>query len=237
MNAVANAPTTAPVAAAAADLTKLNATQLRDLLTDLRNQELDLDDKELTANQKQQAAVIKQIRDLKATRTGELNKIAAAIKAQGFTVQELFADEAFSHFSDDEISTEAKARGLTTGKAAKTATGEAKPKQEKVARVFESDKNPIFIDIPRAADDHQRVTDVVIHQGRTNEFYQGKQIFASIGKPAQRLKGKDAAETEKNLTKFIVKEAEAYAKTEAGKAELKKIAEFVFNYVDPKAKA
>lgn len=236
MNAVANAPVAATTTAAQ-DLTKLNATQLRDLLTDLRNAELDLDDKELTANQKQQAAVIKQIRDLKATRTGELTKIAAAIKAQGFTVQELFADEAFSHFSDDEITAEAKARGLTTGKAAKAASGEAKPKQEKVARVFESDKNPIFIDIPRAADDHQRVTDVVIHQGRTNEFYQGKQIFASIGKPAQRLKGKDAAETEKNLSKFIVKEAEAYAKTDAGKAELKKIAEFVFNYVDPKAKA
>lgn len=232
MNAVANAPVAATTAAQ--DLTKLNATQLRDLLNDLRNAELDLDDKELAANQKQQAAVIKQIRDLKATRTTELTKIAAAIKAQGFTVQELFADEAFSHFSDDEIMAEAKARGLTTGKAA---SGKGKSKQEKVARVFESDNNPIFIDIPRAADDHQRVTDVVIHQGRTNEFYQGKQIFASIGKPAQRLKGKDVAETEKNLSKFIVKEAEAYAKTEAGKAELKKIAEFVFNYVDPKAKA
>ncbi|MCP3658536.1 MAG: hypothetical protein GY734_21975 [Herbaspirillum sp.] len=231
MNAVANAPVATP-----ADLTKMNATQLRDLLNDLRNAELDLDDKELTANQKQQAAVIKQIRDLKATRTTELTKIAAAIKAQGFGIKELFADAPFAEFTNEELMDEVKARGLTTGKAAKAASGEAKPKQEKVARVFESDKNPIFIDIPRAADDHQRVTDVVIHQGRTNEFYQGKQIFASIGKPAQRLKGKDVAETEKNLTKFIVKEAEAYAKTEAGKAELKKIAEFVFNYVDPKAK-
>ena len=234
MNAVTNAPVATP--AAAADLTKMNATQLRDLLNDLRNAELDLDDKELAANQKQQAAVIKQIRDLKATRTTELTKIAAAIKAQGFGIKELFADAPFAEFTNEELMDEVKARGLTTGKAAKAASGEAKPKQEKVARVFESDKNPIFIDIPRAADDHQRVTDVVIHQGRTNEFYQGKQIFASIGKPAQRLKGKDAAETEKNLTKFIVKEAEAYAKTEAGKAELKKIAEFVFNYVDPKAK-
>lgn len=232
MNAVTNAPVATP-----ADLTKMNATQLRDLLNDLRNAELDLDDKELTANQKQQAAVIKQIRDLKATRTTELTKIAAAIKAQGFGIKELFADAPFAEFTNEELMDEVKARGLTTGKAAKAASGEAKPKQEKVARVFESDKNPIFIDIPRAADDHQRVTDVVIHQGRTNEFYQGKQIFASIGKPAQRLKGKDAAETEKNLSKFIVKEAEAYAKTEAGKAELKKIAEFVFNYVDPKAKA
>ena len=235
MNAVANAPVAATTTAAQ-DLTKLNATQLRDLLNDLRNAELDLDDKELTANQKQQAAVIKQIRDLKATRTGELTKIAAAIKAQGFGIKELFADAPFAEFTNEELMDEVKARGLTTGKAAKAASGEAKPKQEKVARVFESDKNPIFIDIPRAADDHQRVTDVVIHQGRTNEFYQGKQIFASIGKPAQRLKGKDVAETEKNLSKFIVKEAEAYAKTEAGKAELKKIAEFVFNYVDPKAK-
>lgn len=215
----------------------MNATQLRDLLNDLRNAELDLDDKELAANQKQQAAVIKQIRDLKATRTTELTKIAAAIKAQGFGIKELFADAPFAEFTNEELMDEVKARGLTTGKAAKAASGEAKPKQEKVARVFESDKNPIFIDIPRAADDHQRVTDVVIHQGRTNEFYQGKQIFASIGKPAQRLKGKDVAETEKNLSKFIVKEAEAYAKTDAGKAELKKIAEFVFNYVDPKAKA
>lgn len=235
MNAVANAPVAATTTAAQ-DLTKLNATQLRDLLNDLRNAELDLDDKELAANQKQQAAVIKQIRDLKATRTGELTKIAAAIKAQGFGIKELFADAPFAEFTNEELMDEVKARGLTTGKAAKAASGEAKPKQEKVARVFESDKNPIFIDIPRAADDHQRVTDVVIHQGRTNEFYQGKQIFASIGKPAQRLKGKDVAETEKNLSKFIVKEAEAYAKTEAGKAELKKIAEFVFNYVDPKAK-
>ena len=235
MNAVTNAPVATP--AAAADLTKMNATQLRDLLNDLRNAELDLDDKELAANQKQQAAVIKQIRDLKATRTTELTKIAAAIKAQGFGIKELFADAPFAEFTNEELMDEVKARGLTTGKAAKAASGEAKPKQEKVARVFESDKNPIFIDIPRAADDHQRVTDVVIHQGRTNEFYQGKQIFASIGKPAQRLKGKDVAETEKNLSKFIVKEAEAYAKTEAGKAELKKIAEFVFNYVDPKAKA
>ena len=235
MNAVANAPVAATTTAAQ-DLTKLNATQLRDLLNDLRNAELDLDDKELAANQKQQAAVIKQIRDLKATRTGELTKIAAAIKAQGFGIKELFADAPFAEFTNEELMDEVKARGLTTGKAAKVA-GESKPKQEKVARVFESDKNPIFIDIPRAADDHQRVTDVVIHQGRTNEFYQGKQIFASIGKPAQRLKGKDVAETEKNLSKFIVKEAEAYAKTEAGKAELKKIAEFVFNYVDPKAKA
>ena len=237
-----NATTTAPVAnETVADIKKMDDTELRALLNKLRDDEFDLADKELAANQKQQAAVVAQIRDLKATRTNELTKIAEAIKSQGFSVKEIFGSNALSLFSSEELTAEAQSRGLFTAKAAKTegkAEGEKKTRGPIVPKVFASDNNPVFIDIPKATDDHQRVVDVVIKQGRINEPYNGKSgpAFASIGKPALRVKGTDIAETEKNLAKFVVQESKEFAKSPVGKAELTKIATAIFNYVDPKAK-
>lgn len=233
-----NATTTAPVAnETVADIKKMDATELRALLTKLRDDEFDLADKELAANQKQQAAVVAQIRELKATYNTELTKVAEAVKSQGFSIKEIFGSNALSLFSSEELTAEAQSRGLFTAKAPKTPKAEGE-KKTRAPIVRKSDSNPVFIDIPKHTDDHQKVVDVVIKQGRINEFYNGKSgpALASIGKPALRVKGKDIAETEKNLAKFIVQESKEFAKTPEGKAELTKIATAIFNYVDSKAK-
>lgn len=211
--------TTAPVA----DLNKMNANDLRDYLNGLRNQELDIEnEKELAANQKQQAAVVAKIRELKASRTTELTKIAEAIKTQGFTVQELFAEAAFSYFSDDEIAAEAKARGLTTGKtAAKGATGESKTRKTPESREYASSKNPILLVAPRIATDHHKTIDTVLHQGRVNE-----NPFA-VSTPLLRAAGKDEKATVANLLKLVKPESAEYAKSEAGQAELNKLAKLI----------
>jgi predicted XRE-type DNA-binding protein len=213
-----NAVATAPVA----DLNKMNVNDLRDYLNGLRSQELEIEnDKELAANQKQQAAVVAKIRELKANRAGELTKIAEVIKAQGFTVQELFADEAFSYFSDDEIAAEAKARGLTTGKTVKAATGESKTRKAPESREYASSKNPVFLVAPRIDSDHHKTIDTVLHQGRVNE-----NPFA-VSTPLLRAAGKDEKATIANLLKLVKPESADYAKSEAGQAELAKLAKFI----------
>lgn len=225
--------------AAKFDLKKANATQLNDHLADLQAKAADHNtpDAELDKVHQDITATFAAIRNLKKTRSAELDGIKAKQDIFGFSIKEIFGDNALTKFSDHELTLEAQHRGLFKPKAEKAATGD-KPKQEKKDRVFESDKNPVFIRVPRNADDHQRTADVVIHQGRTKEFYQGKQIFAAIGIPLQRLKGKDVKETERNIAKFIEDNADnkKYAESPDGKAELTKIAEFTFNYVDPKKK-
>lgn len=214
MNATATA---APVA----DLNTMNVNDLRDYLNGLRNQELDLEnEKDLAANQKQQAAVVAKIRELKQNRNTELTKIAAAIKSQGFTVQELFTDSPLSQFSDDEIAAEAKARGLTTGKTAKTA-GEAKSRKTPESREYASSKNPVLLVAPRIATDHHKTIDTVLHRGRVNE-----NPFA-VSTPLLRAAGKDEKATVANLLKLVKPESKEYADSDAGKAELAKLAKLI----------
>lgn len=195
-------------------------------------------DNELTAIHKEIADLYAAIRNVKKSRVSELDGIKAKLTTFDFSIKEIFGDNALTLFGDHEITAEAQSRGLFTAKAATKTDKEKKERGPIVAKVFESDKNPVFIKVLRDKDDHQRVVDVVIHQGRINEFYNGKSgpAFAAIGKPLLRLKGKDIPETEKNLSKFVQDESKEFAKTAAGKTELTKIATAVFNYVDPKAR-
>jgi len=130
-----------------------------------------------------------------------------------------------SLITKDVIAEAAKHLNLLKGSQVQTSAGE-KPRKESTPKTFASSANPVFIKIPRLDTDHQRTSDVIIHQGRTNEFYSGKKIFGPLSKPLARVKGKDEKETEANLAKYVVDEE--YAKTEAGKTELKKIAAEVF---------
>ena len=87
-----------------------------------------------------------------------------------------------------------------------------------------SDENPAFIVIPRKDDDHPRVADVVIKQGRANEAIKNsKAMFTILPKNLEILVGATVEETIENLTPFA---DNTYLATEDGKAEMKKIAEF-----------
>ncbi|MGF6276426.1 hypothetical protein ABIB38_004841 [Massilia sp. UYP11] len=103
------------------------------------------------------------------------------------------------------------------------------------SKVFKSDSNPVFIEIPKAATDGTLVKNEVIRQGRTLELRSGRNIFGPMKVVMLRTKGATLAETEKNLAAHIVDEA--YGKTEEGKTELKKIAAEVFASKPKKAPA
>jgi hypothetical protein len=233
------------VAAPAVDITKMNTADLRDYLNGLRTTEQDLDDdKELAANQKQQAAVVRQIRDLKNARMGELTKVADAIKSHAFSVKELFGEDAHKHFSDEDFAAAAATRGYSKGKPAKAkaeGTDEKKERAAAVTKSFPSDRKPILLTVPKVAGGKGPATDWVVRQGRINEPYNGKSgpAFASIPKAGMLLKGATIAETEKKLSEYLTKDdvTKEYVKTAEGKAELTKIATAIFNYVPPVKKA
>lgn len=210
--------------------------QLQTRLVELQAQMVSLDTtpEQLATIQKEMMAVVEQIRGLKTSRGKDLETIVASIKAHTFSIKEIFGDNAIEKFSDVELTQEAQKRGLFTAKVSTEEKGSDKPRKTAVPKVFVSDSNPILLHIPKQADDHQRVVDVEIKQGRANEFYTGKAMFApgNLPKPLLRCKGKDAKETKKNLEKFVVSESKDYANKDA---ELTKIAEVVFAFV-PKEK-
>lgn len=210
--------------------------QLQTRLVELQAQMVSLDTtpEQLATVQKEMMAVVDQIRGLKTSRGKDLETIVASIKAHTFSIKEIFGDNAIEKFSDVELTQEAQKRGLFTAKVSTEEKGSDKTRKPAVPKVFVSDSNPILLHIPKQADDHQRVVDVEIKQGRANEFYTGKAMFApgNLPKPLLRCKGKDAKETKKNLEKFVVAESKAY---EHKDAELTKIAEVVFAFV-PKEK-
>lgn len=211
--------------------------QLQSRLVELQSQMVSLDTtpEQLATIQKEMMAVVDEIRGLKANRGKDLANIVSSIKAHTFSIKEIFGDNAIEKFSDVELTQEAQKRGLFTTKAeSDKEKGSEKPRKPAVPKVFASDSNPVLLHIPRQADDHQRVADVVLNQGRANEFYVGKAMFApgNLPKPLFRCKGKDVKETKKNLEKFVVAESKAY---EHKDAELTKIAEVVFAFV-PKEK-
>ena len=221
-NAPVAAPTVAPTAAAdpVADIKTMNATELRAFLNVLRNDEFDLADKELAANQKQQAAVVAQIRELKANRSTELTKIADAIKAQGFSVKELFSDDAIKLFTNEELLAEAKVRGISTGKVPKADGAAATPKAPKAPKAWES--NDVLLIAPKGpTDTHHKDKDAVIRQGQV------KVAGFSVNKPLLRVAGKDANETIANLMKLVQPESAEFAKSADGKAELERIAKYI----------
>lgn len=111
--------------------------------------------------------------------------------------------------------------------------------QKKLLKTFASDNNPLFIVVPRQDNDHSIVREVQIRQGRANEFYMGKAMFASLGKPILRLKYKDSNTDGEpdtinaivsKLQTFVVSESKSFLITDQGRDELMKIAEFVFNF-------
>jgi hypothetical protein len=210
--------------------------QLQSRLVELQVQMVSLDTtpEQLATVQKEMMAVVDQIRGLKASRGKDLETIVASIKAHTFSIKEIFGDNAIEKFSDVELTQEAQKRGLFTAKVSTEEKGSDKPRKPAVPKVFASDSNPILLHIPKQADDHQRVVDVEIKQGRANEFYTGKAMFApgNLPKPLLRCKGKDVKETKKNLENFVVAESKDYANKDA---ELTKIAEVVFAFV-PKEK-
>lgn len=217
-----NAPVAAPTVAPApvADIKTMNATELRAFLNVLRNDEFDLADKELAANQKQQAAVVAQIRELKANRNTELTKIADAIKAQDFSVKELFGDEAIKLFTNEELLAEAKVRGISTGKAPKAEGTAATPKEPKAPKAWES--NEILLIAPKGPmDTHHKDKDAVIRQGQV------KVAGFSVNKPLLRVAGKDAEETIANLMKLVQPASADFVKSDDGKAELARIAKYI----------
>lgn len=212
MNAnVKTAPTVAPVAAPGADLKNMNSDELRAMLNVLRNNEIDLEDKELATNQKQQTAVVARIRELKANKAADLTKIAQAIKDQGFKVHELFSDSDIVAYATD--------KGLLTAKPTKVKRAGAGNSTAKTPNASES--NAVFLIAPKVDGDHHRTVDTVHRQGRANE-----NPF-SITTPLLRAAGKDADDTIKNLTKLVQPESAEYAKSDAGKAELAKIAKLI----------
>lgn len=202
----------APVAPTTAETNKLNVEQLTEMLNNLRKQELDLEEKDVPANQKQQAELIKKIREIKSTRISELTKISKAIKDFKFSVKELFAESAISHFSDDEILAEVKNRKIGS-----------KPKATKKSIAYESEKNPVLLTAPRIDSDHHKTIDTILHRGRVYE-----NPFA-VSTPLLREAGKDIAETVKNLLNRVDKSSLDYVKTDAGKAELEKLAKLIMN--------
>lgn len=211
--------------------------QLQSRLVELQSQMVSLDTtpEQLATIQKEMMAVVDEIRGLKASRGKDLANIVSSIKAHTFSIKEIFGDNAIEKFSDVELTQEAQKRGLFTAKVeSDKEKGSDKPRKPAVPKVFASDSNPVLLHIPKQADDHQRVVDVEIKQGRANEFYTGKAMFApgNLPKPLLRCKGKDAKETKKNLEKFVVSESKDYANKDA---ELTKIAEVVFAFV-PKEK-
>lgn len=223
---VKTAPTVAPVAAPGADLKNMNSDELRAMLNVLRNNEIDLEDKELATNQKQQTAIVARIRELKANKVAELTKIAEAIKTQGFKVHELFNDSDIVAYATD--------KGLLTAKATKSPKA---PKADGATKVPKaSDNNQIFLTVPKQAGGKGPATDWVVRQGRIDEPQNGKSgtPFATIPKAAVALKGVDVTTTEKNLAQHLNKDAAnlEYAKSPKGKAELTKIAEFIFKYAN-----
>ena len=213
------------------DITKANATQLTERLNTLQQQAADVDtpDADLPKINKEIADIFGAIRNQKKSRNSEILAIQAKLTQFSFTIQEIYGDNAIELFSDSEITEYAKSKGLFNAKA-KVENKETKPRKPAEKKVFASDANPVLLTIPRLADDHQRVSDVVIHQGRANEFYTGKSMFAvgSLPKPLLRTKGKDVKETKKNLEKHVADGSKSYAHKDA---ELTKIAEVVFNFV------
>lgn len=217
-----NAPT------AKFDLKKANAASLNDHLADLQTKAADHNtpDAELDKIHQEITATYAAIRSLKKNREGELTDLQTKIKTNTFSIKELFGDHALDLFSDHELTLAAQSRGLFKAKAEKPESkGKAAPK------VFPSDSNPIFIKVAKVAGGKGPATDWIVKQGRVNEFYNGKSgnAFASIPKAALLLKGKDVATTEKNLAAHIQDESKKFAETDAGKAELRKIATELFN--------
>ena len=156
--------------------------------------------------------------------------IEAAVKALAGTNRPFSANDMKKLIDNSLISKEviaevAQQLNLIKGSQGQ-ANGSERTRKESTPKVFASSSNPVFIKIPRLETDHKRTSDVIIHQGRANEYYQGKKIFGPLSKPLARIKGKDEKETEAKLMEYVVDKA--YAKTEAGQAELKKIAGEIF---------
>jgi len=212
------------------DITKANATQLTERLNTLQQQAADVDtpDADLPKINKEIADIFGAIRNQKKSRNSEILAIQGKLKQFSFTIQEIYGDNAIELFSDSEITEYAKSKGLFTAKVAKADKGD-KPKKDKTTVTFDSDVNPEFIHIPKLPEESGVVKPFIVKQGRADETYlKTNKMFATLGKPALRCKGKDITETEKNLLEYADK---AYAKTAKGKAELAKVAKFIFEYV------
>lgn len=226
-----NAPT------AKFDLKKANATQLNDHLNALQAKAADHNtpDAELDKVHQEITATFAAIRNLKKTRSAELDGIKAKQDIFGFSIKEIFGDDALNKFSDHELTLEAQSRGLFKAKAA---DGETKTRKASTTNTYASDNNPIFIKVPKAAVGKGPATEWIVRQDRVNEHYKGTKgpIFVTIPKGALMLKGKDVQETEKNLSAHIQAESAEFAKSAKGKEQLTKIATELFNFVPPKAK-
>ena len=187
---------------------------------------------QLLAFQKEQATLITAIRTKKENRVKEVDAVKAKLTALEISIQEAFGDKAIYSFTDEEILKDAKRRRLSVvvGENDPVATDETakppkKPRAPNVPAVYVSDKNPAFIVIPRKDDDHQRVGDVVIKQGRANETIKNsKAMFGPLPKNLDALVGKTKEQTIANLKPFADK---AFLATEQGKKEMNDIAEFV----------
>ena len=211
------------------DLKNASITQMNTQLTALQAEAvlLETTDERVAQIEKEQVAIIKAIRSKKQNRNIELENIKVKIKDLRFTIHELFS------------ASEIKALGNVSGSTTAVAATPAKPRKAATKQVFKSDANPIFIHAPLLATDAKTSSDFIVRQGRANETYKttGK-IFPNLVIPAIRCKGKDITETEKNLMKHVVDgDKNTYLKTESGKAEFKKIAKFIFEYVAPPKKA
>jgi len=217
------------------DLKSATVEQLQARMGELQGKMISLDTPadQVAAIQTEMMSLIAEIRTKKESHGKELAEVVSKVKGFKFTIKEIFGENAIELFSDLEITQAYKDRGLNSTAVAETK--ERKERKAAIPKVFASDSNPVLLHIPLQADDHQRVADVVLNQGRANEFYVGKAMFApgNLPKPLFRCKGKDVKETKKNLEKFVVAESKAY---EHKDAELTKIAEVVFAFV-PKEKA
>lgn len=205
--------------------------ELNKRLVELQEQAISLETPtaELEKIAKEQSAIWAEIRNKKESRSNELANIATKIKAFNFTIKEIFGDYAIDLFNDADMSQAAQVRGLLSTKAPRV---EKEKSKEPRGKKMLSDDNPVFIHIPGIKIEGKRgaAPDFVFKQGRANEFYQGKSMLSpsSLAKPLARIVGKTMAETEKNLLDYA---DETYAKTDAGKNELKKLAEFAFKFV------
>lgn len=200
-----------------------NKAELQNTISKI-NQKLydeNIDDAIFEELQLELSAAQKELRKLVINRKDGLTSLIAAINSNSYTLAEILEANPKVHLNFE----------VATTKIAKALVGNRKKPE---AKVFPSDGNPVFILIPRKTDDHLNVIDVQIHQGRANEYYSGKAMFAAIGQPLLRMKADSVDAVLKNLEECIVDASKEFVKTSDGKNELKKIAEFVFNHVPRK---
>lgn len=206
-----------------------------------------IDDATFSAFQTELTETLKKLRSVNQSKIVNLKSITDSIAENEFSILDVFSkdaliktitsyENALALFSDVAITQEAMNRGIYNP----VAIEHKKEKKETKTRekiVFKSDENPVLIYIKKSPEDHFRVEDVYIHQGRCEETYQKtNKMYGSVSIPLFRMKADKLETIIENLNNHIHENSVEYSKTDKGKAEIKKIAEFLLNYVPPKKK-